>query len=58
MSKSQYTFELHCPRCGQDTVMVLLDSNEVDNLKCGNCLMEDVEVVNLIIERVHVENVK
>ena len=55
---SQYTFELHCPRCKQDTVMVLLSANEVDNLKCGNCLMEEVEIVHLVIERVHVENAK
>jgi len=58
MSKTRYTFELHCPRCKQDIVMVLLDANEVDNLKCGNCMMENVEVVNLVIERVHMEGIQ
>jgi Zn ribbon nucleic-acid-binding protein len=56
MSKTRYTFELHCPRCKKDTVIVLLSADEVDNLKCGDCLMEDVEVIHMVIDRVHVEN--
>ena len=57
-NRTRYTFELSCPRCKQDTVMVLLDASEVDGIKCGNCMMEDVEVVNLVIDRVHMENVQ
>lgn len=42
----------YCPECGQRGQTVHDDSKEF-SLKCGECLMERTEIVEVVVERVH-----
>jgi hypothetical protein len=47
MTKRLYRFNTECPRCGKTDEMVCEGHNKVPELKCGDCLFNDVEVVTL-----------
>jgi hypothetical protein len=54
---SRYIFELHCPRCKKFSTATLTKEHVVGGdmeLNCGECLMKDIEIVRLVIERVTV----
>ncbi len=43
---------LYCPKCGNRSQTIHEDGKEL-HINCGDCLMNDIEVVELIAERVH-----
>ena len=50
-----YVFELKCPRCGkQEQIICTGSGQEVPHVNCGDCLWNDVEVVELTIAQVSV----
>ena len=50
-----YTFELQCPRCGQqERIICAGKGQEVPHINCGECLWNDTEIVELAIVRCHV----
>jgi transcription elongation factor Elf1 len=40
----QYRWQLKCPRCGRDSETVTV-TREQPVVNCGDCLMDDIEVV-------------
>ena len=57
----KYNFELKCPRCNKDSTMTLTkvakdNVAEYPRVNCGDCLYNDIEVVELTIVRVHVSD--
>ena len=47
-----YTFDLVCPRCGKESQTVTEKKAPPPVVNCGDCLMNDVEVVEFKIVRV------
>jgi transcription elongation factor Elf1 len=41
----QYRWQLTCPRCGRASETVTANMDMVPVVNCGDCLMDDVEVV-------------
>ena len=54
MSQITYTFELECPRCGRASMTVGTKRIPPPVVNCGDCLMNDVEVVEFKVIRVTV----
>lgn len=54
MVDRQYRFRLKCPRCGKLSVFVSETSRQ-PMVNCGDCLMNDVEVVEFKVCTVTVE---
>jgi C4-type Zn-finger protein len=50
----RYTFDLVCPVC-KATCMVETENREVPPRYCGDCLAEQVQIVELTIVRVEVQ---
>jgi hypothetical protein len=48
---STYLFLLICPRCQRESMTTTEDREPPPVVKCGDCLMHDVEVVDLEIVR-------
>jgi transcription elongation factor Elf1 len=52
---ASYTFELKCPRCKKES-SIEIDKSTVDApINCGDCLMNDVEIVEMTIVRVEID---
>lgn len=49
-----YTFDMKCPRCNKWSEMVTQNREPPPHVNCGDCLMDDVEVVELKIVKVTV----
>jgi hypothetical protein len=50
-----YLYDLICPRCGRESMIHTESRDEAPPpVKCGECLMEHVEVVEMKIVRVFV----
>jgi transcription elongation factor Elf1 len=54
----QYRWKLECPRCGKDSETVTVNIDVVPVVKCGDCLMDDVEVVEFKIVSVKEETTR
>jgi hypothetical protein len=51
MSEITYTFELECPRCGKASLTVGNKQFPPPVVNCGDCLMNDVEIVEFKVIR-------
>jgi len=51
----RYIFKLECPRCKKKSETVTTDRNEI-SFKCGDCLMNDIEVVEFKIVSLEILN--
>ena len=45
--KRYYRVKAECPRCNKSEE--LISTNAIVRVSCGDCLMNDVEVVNMIL---------
>ena len=45
--KKYYHVKVECPRCNK--VEKLISTNAIVRVSCGDCLMNDVEIVNMTI---------
>jgi transcription elongation factor Elf1 len=45
MGNKQYRWKLECPRCGKASETVTDTFEPLPVVNCGDCLMDDVEVV-------------
>ena len=50
----RYIFDLVCPRCNRDAQIETENRIPPPRVSCGECLMTDVEVIELKIVRVTV----
>jgi endogenous inhibitor of DNA gyrase (YacG/DUF329 family) len=50
----RYRYELKCPRCGKTTEQTTENKTDPPRISCGDCLMNDVEVVEFKVVRVEV----
>jgi Zn ribbon nucleic-acid-binding protein len=50
----RYRFELECPRCKRESELESNNKDAIPFVNCGDCLMNDIEVVEFKIVRVHV----
>jgi transposase-like protein len=50
---AQYRFTLVCPSCGK-TSETVADNRNNPRLKCGDCLMDRTEVVEMKIAKVEI----
>jgi transcription elongation factor Elf1 len=53
-SERLYRFNLTCPRCGKVSETTTPLRNPPPKVSCGECLMDDVEIVELKIASVEV----
>ena len=44
---TRYRFQLICPKCGKTSDTVQADHSPAPTVKCGDCLMDRVEVVGM-----------
>jgi hypothetical protein len=52
-----YIFELACPRCGKKERIICAGADqECPHVNCGDCLWNDVEIVELKIISIGVDN--
>ena len=51
----RYVFELKCPRCKRDSEITFTKHEPLPVVNCGECLFNDVEVVELTVVRILVE---
>jgi hypothetical protein len=51
-----YRFDLVCPRCHKTSEATGTQQVPPPRVSCGDCLMDDVEIVELKVVRVTVEN--
>ncbi len=49
MTKRSYVFWLECPRCKRTSSYGSNKHQETPHLDCGDCLMNDMEVIELKI---------
>lgn len=42
-------FNLECPRCGKASSQIVGQYDEAPRVNCGDCLMDDIEVVEFKI---------
>ena len=49
-----YVFDLECPRCGKASRTSGTKENPPPRVNCGDCLMDETEIVEFKIVRVHV----
>jgi hypothetical protein len=52
---TKHYFKTECPRCGKTDEICCEGHAEPPELKCGDCLMNDVEVVTLTVTPLHEE---
>lgn len=43
----KYRHHIHCPKCGKNSQVDLEEGADL-SVKCGDCLMEHVEVVDMV----------
>ncbi len=55
MSKPLYFFDLECPRCNKTTVTWSSKREPSPHVNCGDCLMDDCEIVEFKVVRVQRE---
>jgi len=46
MAKQRYRFQTTCPQCGNESE-IASNTYATPTVNCGNCLMNDVEIVSL-----------
>jgi ribosomal protein S27AE len=54
---TKYVFKLVCPRCGKLSCIGAFDP-EPPRVNCGDCLMNDIEVVQLDVAKTFRERVR
>jgi transcription elongation factor Elf1 len=54
MTERTYTFELECPRCGKESACHGTRDEPPPKVNCGNCLMEERLIIEMIATRVWV----
>ena len=52
---SSWTFDLVCPRCGKESQIATENNEPPPAVNCGDCLMDDVEVVEFKIVKATVD---
>ena len=52
-----YTFDLACPRCGKTSMTATENREPPPEVNCGDCLMNDAEVVEFTIVRVMITSI-
>jgi transcription elongation factor Elf1 len=52
--KKRYRWTLKCPRCGRDSETVT-DATTAPHVNCGDCLMDEVEIVEFDVVSVKEE---
>lgn len=54
MTERTYIFELVCPRCGKTSQTTQVGHKPQPRVNCGDCLMNDVEIVEFKVLKVDV----
>ena len=52
----QYLWKLECPRCGRESETMTVNADTDPVVNCGDCLMDDTEVVKFRVISVSEDN--